>query len=115
MYSSKLSFPSDRDIQTQKRESKGNEMMYSCAIKQPKGVSASDAKAKFEALLHQNGMAVNVGAASVSYSAGSTVSGERELGVDYLFIDVLPIAAGKGMPVSLATRPQHTRECLLGI
>lgn len=71
-------------------------MMYSCSIKQSKGMSAADAKEFFERVAAEAGLMVKVGASSVSYSADSTVSGDREPGVDYLFIDLLPMAAGKG-------------------
>lgn len=82
---------------TQKKESTGNDFMYSCKIiaGRDSGFSVEQTKKDFEEVMEEAGFHITVSVASVAYSTESTVTGIRE-GESYIFVDVLPAAAGKG-------------------
>mmetsp|Transcript_56388 Transcript_56388/g.136385 ORF Transcript_56388/g.136385 Transcript_56388/m.136385 type:complete len:382 (-) Transcript_56388:12-1157(-) len=82
---------------TQKRESSKNPFMYSCKVlRADESMTVRGIIADFERCMRERGLAVKVGAASVAYSADSTVQGDVRPGQTYLYVDLLPRAAGKG-------------------
>mmetsp|Transcript_55600 Transcript_55600/g.130247 ORF Transcript_55600/g.130247 Transcript_55600/m.130247 type:complete len:351 (+) Transcript_55600:56-1108(+) len=85
---------------SEKRESQGNDYMFSVRLPH-KDIPLDQVKEDFMKVLvkggREKGLAVQICAASVAYTAGSTVTNSAgSADPRCVFLDVLPVAAGKG-------------------